>query len=164
MKKPFSLTSPTSASAQAFTGPSAALPGDAALDAVFTALADPTRRAILARLAQGEATVGELAEPFAMSQPAISKHLKVLERAGLVAGAREAQRRPRRLLPEPLGGAVDWLEGYRALWEARYARLDAVLATLVAAEKRPRRPSKKTASNAPERIIRQPHPHTGSPS
>jgi DNA-binding transcriptional ArsR family regulator len=115
---------------------------DDRLDAVFMALADPTRRAILARLASGEATVNELVAPFAMSQPAISKHLKVLERAGLVSGGREAQRRPRRLEAAPMAAANDWLERYRAFWEARYARLDTVLATLVAAEKRPRRVKK----------------------
>jgi uncharacterized protein YndB with AHSA1/START domain/DNA-binding transcriptional ArsR family regulator len=80
---------------------------------VFAALADPTRRAILARLALNEATVGELAEPFKLSQPAISKHLKVLERAGLISAGREAQRRPRRLVPQPLTYATDWLQGYR---------------------------------------------------
>ena len=115
---------------------------DASLDAVFMALADPTRRAILARLAEGEASVNELAMPFAMSQPAVSKHLKVLERAGLVSGGREAQRRPRRLEAEPMAAATQWLETYRAFWEARYARLDSVLATLVAAEKKPRRVKK----------------------
>jgi DNA-binding transcriptional ArsR family regulator len=115
---------------------------DDRLDAVFMALADPTRRAILARLAEGEATVNELVEPFSMSQPAISKHLKVLERAGLVSGGREAQRRPRRLEAKPMADANQWLEKYRVFWEARYARLDTVLATLVAAEKRPRRVKK----------------------
>ena len=83
------------------------------LDATFAALADPTRRAILARLASGEASVMELAEPFAMSQPAISKHLKVLERAGLISRGRDAQRRPRRLEAKPLAEATEWLEGYR---------------------------------------------------
>jgi DNA-binding transcriptional ArsR family regulator len=112
---------------------------DDGLDAVFMALADPTRRAILARLASGEATVNELVEPFNMSQPAISKHLKVLERAGLVSGGRDAQRRPRRLEAKPMAVANEWLESYRQFWEARYARLDDVLANLVAAEKRPRR-------------------------
>jgi DNA-binding transcriptional ArsR family regulator len=100
------------------------------LDAVFAALADPTRRAILARLATGQASVTELAAPFAMSQPAISKHLKVLERAGLVSGGRDAQRRPRRLEPERLGEATRWLERYRRLWEGNYRRLDAVLEKL----------------------------------
>ena len=97
------------------------------LDAVFAALADPTRRAILARLATGEAAVNELAAPFAMSQPAISKHLKVLERAGLVSRGRDAQRRPRRLETRPLAEASEWIERYRRLWEANYARLDALL-------------------------------------
>src|SRR5512145_2166179 len=97
------------------------------LDATFAALADPTRRAILARLATGEATVGELAEPFAISQPAISKHLKVLERAGLITRGREAQRRPRKLEPRPLAEATDWIERYRKIWEANYQRLDELL-------------------------------------
>jgi DNA-binding transcriptional ArsR family regulator len=97
------------------------------LDAVFAALADPTRRAILARLAEGEASVAELAEPFAMSQPAISKHLRTLERAGLVSSAVDAQRRPRRIEGAPLAGAVGWLERYREVWEANYQRLDALL-------------------------------------
>jgi DNA-binding transcriptional ArsR family regulator len=97
------------------------------LDATFAALADPTRRAILARLAAGEATVGELAAPFAMTQPAISKHLKVLERAGLVARGRDAQRRPCRLRAQPLKAATDWLADYRGYWEESYQRLDAVL-------------------------------------
>ena len=97
------------------------------LDATFAALADPTRRAILARLATGEASVAELAEPFAMSQPAISKHLKVLERAGLVSQGRDAQRRPRRLEGEPLAEALRWLEGYRRFWAKRYRRLDTLL-------------------------------------
>jgi DNA-binding transcriptional ArsR family regulator len=88
------------------------------LDATFAALADPTRRAILARLASSEASVTELAKPFAMSQPAISKHLKVLERAGLIASGRDAQRRPRRLQAKPLAEAAGWLEGYRRSWEA----------------------------------------------
>jgi DNA-binding transcriptional ArsR family regulator len=97
------------------------------LDATFAALADPTRRAILARLATGEASVAELAEPFAMSQPAVSKHLKVLERAGLVTRGRDAQRRPRRLEPRALAEASEWLEEYRRLWEKRYRRLDGLL-------------------------------------
>jgi DNA-binding transcriptional ArsR family regulator len=99
----------------------------ARLDATFAALADPTRRAILARLAQGEASVTDLAEPFAMSQPAISKHLKVLERAGLISRGREAQRRPRRLEARALRDATEWLENYRQFWEAQFARLDALL-------------------------------------
>jgi len=97
------------------------------LDSTFSALADPTRRAILARLAGGEATVNELAEPFAMSQPAISKHLKVLERAGLVSRRRDAQRRPCRLEARPLAEANGWLESYRRFWEASYQNLDALL-------------------------------------
>jgi DNA-binding transcriptional ArsR family regulator len=100
------------------------------LDATFAALADPTRRAILARLASGEASVAELAEPFDMTQPAISKHLKVLERAGLISRGREAQRRPRRFEPRPLGEATDWIERYRRLWEGNFKRLDAVLQDL----------------------------------
>jgi DNA-binding transcriptional ArsR family regulator len=97
------------------------------LDATFAALADPTRRAILARLASGEATVNELTEPFSMSQPAISKHLKVLERAGLISRGRDAQRRPRRLEAEPLAEASEWLERYREFWEGNFQRLDALL-------------------------------------
>jgi DNA-binding transcriptional ArsR family regulator len=97
------------------------------LDATFAALADPTRRAILARLVSGEASVSELAEPFAMSQPAISKHLKVLERAGLVSRGRDAQRRPRRLEAAPLAEASEWLERYRRYWERSFRALDAVL-------------------------------------
>jgi DNA-binding transcriptional ArsR family regulator len=97
------------------------------LDATFAALADPTRRAILARLAAGEATVTELAAPFAMSQPAVSKHLRVLERAGLISRGRDAQRRPCRLVAEPLRQAVDWLADYRDYGEASYQRLDKLL-------------------------------------
>ena len=97
------------------------------LDATFAALADPTRRAILARLATGEASVMELAEPFAMSQPAISRHLKVLEQAGLISRGRDAQRRPRRLVAQPLAEASAWLERYRQHWEANFQRLDALL-------------------------------------
>src|ERR1051325_1335095 len=97
------------------------------LDHTFGALADPTRRAILARLAQGEATVTELAEPFAISQPAISKHLQVLERAGLIETARDAQRRPRRLSPQPLAEAAGWLNEYRRFWEESFERLDTLL-------------------------------------
>ena len=97
------------------------------LDATFAALADPTRRAILARLASGEASVNELAGPFEMSQPAISKHRKVLERAGLISRSREAQRRPRRLQAKPLAEASEWLEAYRQFWESRFQHLDALL-------------------------------------
>ncbi len=97
------------------------------LDTTFAALADPTRRAILARLASGEASVRELAEPFAMSQPAISKHLKVLERAGLISRGRDAQRRPCRIEAQPLEEASGWLEEYRKFWEGRFQRLDVLL-------------------------------------
>ncbi len=97
------------------------------LDSTFAALADPTRRAILARLASGEASVLELAEPFEMTQPAISKHLKVLERAGLISRGRDAQRRPCRLDARPLAEANDWLKDYRRLWESSFRKLDAVL-------------------------------------
>jgi DNA-binding transcriptional ArsR family regulator len=98
------------------------------LDATFAALAHPTRRAILTRLARGEASVAELAKPFAMSQPAISKHLKVLERAGLISRGQDAQRRPRRLEAKALGQANAWLEDHRRLWGSRYEALDALLA------------------------------------
>jgi len=112
------------------------------LDATFAALADPTRRAILARLATGEASVTELAKPFAMSQPAISKHLKVLERAGLISRGREAQRRPRRIEGKPLADANGWLERYRRVWEGNFQRLDALLNELQ---------SEKVAAPAPSR-------------
>jgi DNA-binding transcriptional ArsR family regulator len=105
----------------------------AQLDLTFMALADPTRRAILARLAQGDASVGELAAPFAISQPAISKHLKVLERAGLVSIGQDAQRRPRRLEGELMQEAEVWIAGLRHIWEANYARLDALLIDLQSA-------------------------------
>ena len=97
------------------------------LDATFAALADPTRRAILARLANGEASVTELARPFDMSQPAISKHLQVLERAGLISRGRDAQRRPCRIEAQPLAQANGWLEGYRQFWEESFERLDFLL-------------------------------------
>ena len=117
------------------------------LDATFAALADPTRRAILARLARGEASVNELAQPFEMSQPAISKHLKVLEQAGLISRGRDAQRRPCRLETKPLSEATGWLEHYRALFEARFQRLDDLLEEMKAAraEHRPakRKPAKR---------------------
>ena len=105
------------------------------LDVTFAALADPTRRAILARLASGEASVMELAEPFEMSQPAISKHLKVLERAGLISRGRDAQRRPCRLEAQPLAEANEWLENYRRFWEESFQRLDALLNEMKSAEK-----------------------------
>jgi len=101
------------------------------LDATFSALADPTRRAILARLATGEVSVMELAQPFAMSQPAISKHLRVLDNAGLISKGRDGQRRPCRIEAEPLEAANEWLERYRELWEQNYQRLDNLLETLL---------------------------------
>ena len=103
------------------------MPTPAALDATFQALADPTRRAILARLALGEASVMELAEPFAMSQPAISKHLKVLEHAGLISRGRDAQRRPCKLEAAPLAEATGWLIEYRKFWEKQFGQLDDLL-------------------------------------
>jgi DNA-binding transcriptional ArsR family regulator len=109
------------------------------LDATFAALADPTRRAILARLASGEATVNELTKPFAISQPAISKHLKVLERAGLISSGIDAQRRPRKLDAKPLENASAWLEGYRQFWEANFERLDALLEEMKATGKKRKR-------------------------
>jgi DNA-binding transcriptional ArsR family regulator len=117
---------------------------DARLDATFAALADPTRRAILARLATGEATVMELAAPFTLSQPAISKHLKVLERAGLISRGRDATRRPCRIEAAAIGEASAYLERYRRLLDARFLRLDAVLDELKATEpKHPEPPAKK---------------------
>jgi DNA-binding transcriptional ArsR family regulator len=115
----------------------------ARLDATFAALADPTRRAIIARLASGEASVSELAEPFDMSQPAISKHLKVLERAGLISRSRDAQRRPRKLEPKPLAEATAWLEKYRRFWEGSFQNLDALLDELKAGQKSHGRPRKE---------------------
>ena len=104
------------------------------LSRTFAALADPTRRAILARLAAGECTVGELAKPFAMSGPAVSKHLRVLERAGLVARGREAQWRPCRLQAAPIKKVAEWAGGYQQFWDASYARLDAYLTRLMSEE------------------------------
>ena len=109
------------------------------LDATFAALADPTRRAILARLASGQASVRELARPFAMSQPAVSKHLKVLERAGLVSRGREAQRRPRRLEARPLAQATEWLTDFRKFWEHSFRNLDHLLEELQSGKPRARR-------------------------
>ena len=100
------------------------------LDATFIALADPTRRAILARLMSGEASVNELAEPFSISQPAVSKHLKILERAGLVTRSRDATRRPVKIEAGPMREAADWLSNYRKFWEQSYQRLDALLEVL----------------------------------
>jgi DNA-binding transcriptional ArsR family regulator len=113
------------------------------LSVTFGALADPTRRAILARLASGEATVSELAEPFEVSGPAISKHLKVLERAGLISRGREAQWRPCRLVGAPLKDAADWLEEYRRFWEDSFDRLDDYLRELQAKDKRASRVTEK---------------------
>jgi len=113
------------------------------LSTTFAALADPTRRAILARLASGEATVSELAEPFEMSGPAISKHLKVLEHAGLILRGRQAQWRPCRLKADPLKAAADWLEEYRRFWEESFDRLDDYLRELQAKNKRAARVKEK---------------------
>jgi DNA-binding transcriptional ArsR family regulator len=113
------------------------------LDATFSALADPTRRAILARLAEGETSVMELAAPFAMSQPAISKHLRVLENAGLITKGRDGQKRPCRIEAEPLEAANEWLERYREFWEQNYQRLDNLLETLLEESKpKPKRKKK----------------------
>ncbi|HYS53523.1 MAG TPA: metalloregulator ArsR/SmtB family transcription factor [Thermoanaerobaculia bacterium] len=116
--------------------------GQERLDATFAALADATRRAILARLATGEASVSEIAEPFEMTQPAISKHLKVLERAGLISIGHDAQRRPRKLEAAPLAEATEWLERYREFWERRFEQLDALLDELKKKEKKRGRPKK----------------------
>ena len=121
------------------------------LDATFAALADPTRRAILARLASGQASVTQLTEPFAISQAAVSKHLNVLERAGLISRGRDAQRRPRRLEVKPLAEATGWLERYRRFWEGSFQQLDVVLDELKAtqnkrgrtAQDKKRRPRKR---------------------
>jgi DNA-binding transcriptional ArsR family regulator len=109
------------------------------LDATFAAISDPTRRALLARLASGEASVTELMEPFSISQPAISRHLKVLEHAGLISLGRDAQRRPRRLEPRPLAAAVEWLEGYRRFWDESFAKLDSLLEEMKAQDKQVKR-------------------------
>lgn len=111
------------------------------LDLTFAALADQTRRAILARLASGELSVNELAEPFDMSQPAISRHIKVLEQAGLVSRSKDAQRRPVKMEAQPMTEAIEWLEQYRKVWEQTYARLDTLLAELKAMS--PKADSKK---------------------
>jgi len=108
----------------------------ARLDSVFAALADPTRRAIVARLAQGELSVNELAKPFKISGPAVTKHLKVLEGAGLIARSRRAQQRPCRLLPEPLKDASYWVGQYRKLWEERFDRLEQYLMDMQDKEKK----------------------------
>lgn len=109
------------------------------LDATFAALADPTRRAILARLAKGEATVNDLVRPFNISQPAISKHLKVLERAGLITKDIDKQRRPRRIEAAPMAEATEWLEKYREFWEVNYKRLDDLLSIMKIEDKTKRR-------------------------
>jgi DNA-binding transcriptional ArsR family regulator len=121
------------------------------LSATFSALADPTRRAILARLALGETTVSDLAEPFEMSLPAISKHLKVLERAGLIARGREAQWRPCRIEVNALKPVDDWLENYRKLWEQRFDRLDAYLQEMKAQEAASAKPAAKPKPKKPRR-------------
>jgi DNA-binding transcriptional ArsR family regulator len=113
------------------------------LNMTFAALANPTRRAILARLASGEVSVSELAEPFAMTQPAISRHLRVLERAGLISSATDAQRRPRRLDARPLAEATEWLEAYREYWESSFVRLDGLLGELKATGKKRKRSTAK---------------------
>jgi len=115
------------------------MPDSSPLDATFAALADPTRRAILARLATGEASVKALAEPFTMSQPAISKHLRVLERAGLISRRRVAQRRPCRLEARRLAQVNRWLEDFRRLWEGRYKKLDALLDEMKGLTPKPKR-------------------------
>jgi DNA-binding transcriptional ArsR family regulator len=117
-------------------------PTEDRLDRTFVALADPTRRAILARLALGEATVTELAKPFSISQPAISKHLKILERAALISVGQDAQRRPRKLAAQPLEEANAWLERYREAWEASFERLDGLLEEMQRPAAR-RKPKKK---------------------
>ncbi len=128
---------------------------DDQLGMTFSALADPTRRAILGRLAQGESSVMQLAEPFEMSLPAVSRHLKVLEHAGLITRSRDAQWRPCRLKAEPLKDAVDWLEGYRRFWEESFDRLDEYLKELQRARAKGtesrsvrKRPAKKTAKRS----------------
>ena len=118
------------------------------LSATFAALADPTRRAILAQLTSGEATVMDLAKPFDMSLPAISKHLKVLERAGLISRSQDAQRRPRRLEPERLKEVAEWLGTYREFWEASFSRLDDYLEQLQAKEKPRERKKARTRRRA----------------
>jgi DNA-binding transcriptional ArsR family regulator len=118
------------------------IPSDA-LDATFAALADPTRRAILARLASGEASVTELAAPFEMTQPAISKHLKVLERAGLISRGLDAQRRPRKLEAAPLAEATEWLEDFRKFWETSYQQLDSLLDELKATKAKKKKTARK---------------------
>ncbi len=121
------------------------------LSTLFSALADPTRRAILARLSAGEAPVKELAEPFALSGPAITKHLKVLERAGLISRSREGQQRPCRLEPQAFAPAADWIEQYRAMWEAQLDRLDAYLKCVTASAPLPVPKAKNRKQSKPKR-------------
>jgi DNA-binding transcriptional ArsR family regulator len=121
------------------------------LDNTLSALADPTRRAILARLAQGEATVTELAQPFDMTMPAVTKHLKVLERAGLITRSREAQTRPCRLAPGPLQEVANWVDEYRQYWEARFDRLDEYLRVVQDKQEQPPRRSRKEQRNGRDR-------------
>jgi DNA-binding transcriptional ArsR family regulator len=127
------------------------------LDVIFGALADPTRRAILARLASGEVTVNELAQPFAMSQPAVSKHLKVLERAGLIARGRDAQRRPCRLHPEALKTVADWVAHYEHFWTESFDRLDEYLRALKAEDEH-ERPKAATKQRGKTAAARKPRP------
>jgi DNA-binding transcriptional ArsR family regulator len=122
-----------------------------ALSQTFSALSDPTRRAILARLSRGEASVKDLAQPFEMSLPAISKHLKVLERAGLIERGRHAQWRPCRICAEPLKDARDWIEQYRQLWEARFDRLEAYLTELQ--QERPELPTSESLPAHPPTVL-----------
>jgi DNA-binding transcriptional ArsR family regulator len=139
------------------------MPPATRLDATFAALADPTRRAILARLTLGEASVNELAEPFAMSQPAISKHLKVLEGAGLIVRGRDAQRRPCRLQAQALGDASAWLEEYRRFWESSFYQLDTLLEEMkreraAAAKPAPRSSTAAKASAQPAKSAKRKSP------
>ena len=127
------------------------------LDATFAALADPTRRAILARLASGRASVTQLTEPFVISQAAVSKHLKVLERAGLISQGRDAQRRPRRLEAKPLAEATSWLERYREFWEGSFQHLDVVLDELKAIERKRGRTAEPTKRGTRKRQKRGDH-------
>jgi DNA-binding transcriptional ArsR family regulator len=127
------------------------------LSTTFAALADPTRRAILARLASGEASVTELAEPFTMSLPAVSRHLKVLERAGLIARGREAQWRPCRLDPEALKPVDAWLDGYRQFWAAKLDRLESYLGKMQRETAPPAAPTPVTAPRRRGRPRRKPH-------
>ncbi|MFL6429531.1 MAG: ArsR/SmtB family transcription factor [Acidobacteriaceae bacterium] len=126
------------------------------LNAIFGALADPTRRAILARLASGEVTVNDLAEPFAMSQPAVSKHLKVLERAGLIARGRDAQRRPCRLHPEALKTVADWVTHYEHFWTESFDRLDEYLRTLKTEDEQKPTKSASQKVKTPDTSTRKP--------